>query len=135
VRVLKVLVIDDNTAHAEGLAELLSISGFDAVSVGSGVEGIEMAASLSADAILLDLHLPDMDGYEVCGRIRSNPATANTAIIFHTGSENPSREDSQADGFLTYPVSISEITAVVQGCVARRSRRSSTTTREIVESA
>ena len=117
---IKVLVIDDNRNHTEGLAELLNLAGFDCMSVWTGTDGIEMAERLKVDAVLLDLDLPDMTGYEVSQRLRTNPVTAMAAIIFHTGSQPTSAVARVADAFLTYPVAISEISAVVQGCVARR---------------
>jgi CheY-like chemotaxis protein len=130
----RILIIDDNRAHAEGLAELLNLSGFEAFTVGSGSEGIEKTESLYVDAILLDVHLPDISGYKVCRRIRSNPATANVAIIFHTGSERPARPESLADAFLTYPVSMSDISVVIRGCIARRMQQVSSPAAEIIAS-
>ena len=120
--IIKVLVIDDNKNHAEGLAELLNISGFDSICAGNGADGIEQAERLQVDAVLLDLDLPDMTGYEVCQRLRDNPVTASTAVIFHTGSQPTATVAKIADAFLTYPVGIDEISAVVQGCVARRKK-------------
>ena len=117
---LRVLVIDDNRNHAEGLAELLNLAGFECASALTGTDGIELAERLKVDAVLLDLDLPDMTGYKVSQRLRANPATASAAIIFHTGSQPTAAVARVADAFLTYPVAISEISAVVQGCVARR---------------
>ena len=70
---LKVLVIDDNQAHSEGLAELLQLAGFEASYVLTGGEGLEAARRLSVDAVLLDMNLPDMNGFEVCRRLRRDP--------------------------------------------------------------
>src|SRR5665811_1912323 len=78
---LKVLVIDDNKAHAEGLAELLSLSGFDASCVLTGAEGVEAARNLGVDAVLLDMNLPDINGFEVCRRLRRDPRTAGLSLI------------------------------------------------------
>ena len=117
--VIKVLVIDDNEAHAQGLAELLELSGFSAIYSTTGKKGLELALSQSVDAVLLDLNLPDMSGYEVCHRLRSGPATANIAIVFHTAADSAG-VDNQGDAFLTYPVEMGHICHVIQGCVARR---------------
>jgi DNA-binding response OmpR family regulator len=117
---IRVLVIDDNKAHAEGLAELLELSGFDCTSTGTGLDGLELAAQLSVDAVLLDMDLPDIEGSEVCRRLRANPVTTNVAVIFHTGSRPSPGIDHEADSFLTYPVAVTELSAVIQGCVARR---------------
>jgi CheY-like chemotaxis protein len=119
---IKVLVIDDNKNHAEGLTELLNLSGFDATSVWNGADGIELAERLRVDAVVLDLDLPDMTGYEVCQRLRANPATTSVAVIFYTGSQPSATVARIADAFLTYPVGINEISVVVQGCVARRKK-------------
>jgi CheY-like chemotaxis protein len=116
----KVLVIDDNEAHAEGLAELLELSGFDCTSVSTGLDGLDMAERLAVDAVLLNMDLPDIEGLEVCRRLRSNPVTTNVAVIFHTGSSPSPGMEHDADSFLTYPVAIRELSVVIQGCVARR---------------
>jgi DNA-binding response OmpR family regulator len=116
---IKVLVIDDNEVHAQGLAELLAISGFGAIYATTGKKGLQLARSESVDAVLLDLNLPDMSGYEVSHRLRSEVATANIAIVFHTAADS-TRVDHQGDAFLTYPVEMGHICHVIQGCVARR---------------
>ncbi len=95
---IKVLVIDDNKAHAEGLAELLELSGFGCTSAGTGLEGLDMAERLAVDAVLLDMDLPDIEGIEVCRRLRSNPVTTNVAVIFHTGSQPSPGMQHDADG-------------------------------------
>jgi len=115
----KVLVIDDNEAHAEGLAELLEISGYDAFYATSGQQGIDLALSHRVDAVLLDINLPDMSGYEVCRRLRMEQKIADLAIVFHTAAM-PTGVHHQADAFLTYPIEMSHICHVIQGCIARR---------------
>ena len=117
---IKVLVVDDNKAHAEGLAELLGLSGFDSSFVLTGLDAIKMAEQLSVDAVLLDMGLPDIKGYEVCRRLRIHPVTANVAVIFHSGSQPLPLRDYEADAFLNYPISTVEVFAVIRGCVERR---------------
>ena len=116
---IKVLVIDDNEAHAQGLSELLTLSGFGSTYATTGKKGLELAMSQSVDAVLLDLNIPDMSGYEVCRRLRSDPATANIAIVFHTAADSAG-VDHQGDAFLTYPVEMGHICHVIKGCIARR---------------
>ena len=116
---LKVLVIDDNEAHASGLAELLEYSGFEAAYATSGYAGMERAQTSEFDAVLLDVHLPDIDGYEVCRRLRRNSDLGRVAVVFHSGS-SPVDMPHGADAFLTYPVEMKHIRSVIQGCVARR---------------
>ncbi|WP_263359965.1 response regulator [Acidicapsa ligni] len=117
---LKVLVIDDNKAHAEGLAELLQLAGFDASHVLTGSDGIEKARRDAPDAVLLDMNLPDMNGFEVCRRLRRDPKTAHIAIVFHTAQGSVPGSRHEADAFLTYPVAMSEVYSVIRGSVERR---------------
>jgi CheY-like chemotaxis protein len=121
--VLKVLVIDDNKAHAEGLAELLGLSGFEAWHVLTGTEGIEAARARHVDAVLLDMNLPDMNGFEVCRRLRRDPRTAHIAVVFHTAQGSVPGARHEGDAFLTYPVAMSEVYSTIRGSVERRKNR------------
>jgi DNA-binding response OmpR family regulator len=119
---IRVLVIDDNKPHAEGLAELLQLAGFEASFVLTGNEGLESARKLSVDAVLLDMNLPDMSGFEVCRRLRRDPMTAYIAVVFHTAQGSVPGARHEGDAFLTYPVAMSEVYSVIRSCVARRRR-------------
>ena len=120
---LKVLVIDDNQAHSEGLAELLRLAGFEASHVLTGAEGIEAARRLSVDAVLLDMNLPDMNGFEVCRRLRRDPRTAGIAVIFHTAQGSVPGARHEGDAFLTYPVAMGEVYAAIRNSIERRRSR------------
>ena len=119
---LKVLVIDDNKAHAEGLAELLQLAGFDASFVLTGRDGLLAALNLSVDAVLLDMNLPDMNGFEVCRRLRRDPGTAHVAVVFHTAQGSVPGARHEGDAFLTYPVAMNEVYSVIRASVERRKR-------------
>lgn len=119
---IRVLVIDDHRNHAEGLAELLQLAGFEASYVQTGGEGIEQARKLGVDAVLLDMNLPDMNGFEVCRRLRRDPRTANIAVVFHTAQGSVPGARHEGDAFLTYPVEMSEVYAVIRASVERRRR-------------
>jgi DNA-binding response OmpR family regulator len=113
-------VIDDNDAHGDGLMELLALAGFDSYHVTTGQSGIDFIQEIPVDAVLLDVHLPDMTGYEVCSRIRQDPKTSSVAIIFHTGESRQVRPECGEDAFLTYPVDFRDLTTVITACVLRR---------------
>lgn len=117
---LKVLVIDDNKAHAEGLAELLSLSGFDASCVLTGIEGVEAARNLGVDAVLLDMNLPDINGFEVCRRLRRDPRTSPIAVVFHTAQGSIPGSRHPGDAFISYPVAMKEVYATIRQAVQRR---------------
>jgi len=120
---LKVLVIDDNEAHAEGLAELLQLAGFEASHALTGSEGITAALSLAVDAVLLDMNLPDLNGFEVCRRLRRDPRTVGVAVVFHTAQGSVPGARHEGDAFLTYPVEMSQVYATIRESVARRRSR------------
>jgi DNA-binding response OmpR family regulator len=120
---LKVLVIDDNEAHSAGLAELLQLAGFEASHVLTGGEGIEAARTLSVDAVLLDMNLPDMNGFEVCRRLRRDPRTAGIAVIFHTAQGSVPGARHEGDAFLTYPVAMNEVYSAIRSSIDRRRNR------------
>ena|SRR3984885_2404105 len=107
---VRVLVIDDNHGHSEGLAELLSLKGFETRSTTSGIHGLEVVSEWEPDAVLTDV--PDMNGYEVCRRIRSNSEWNAVAVIFHTGSQPMPDTDAEYDAFLTYPIMTSDWTVL-----------------------
>jgi CheY-like chemotaxis protein len=117
---IRILVIDDHKDHADGLAELLNLNGFEATHTFSGRTGLELAAQLVVDAVLLDINLPDMSGYEVCRKLRGDIRTTDIAVIFHSGSSAPYEDDHLGDAFLTYPVEFSVLFNVIRGCIARR---------------
>jgi len=120
---IRVLVIDDNKAHAEGLAELLQLAGFDAAYVLTGGAGVESAQNHPVDAVLLDMNLPDMNGFEVCRKLRNDPRTTNVAVVFHTAQGSVPGSRHPGDAFLTYPVAMEEVYAVIRKSVDRRRRR------------
>jgi DNA-binding response OmpR family regulator len=120
---LRVLVIDDNKAHADGLAELLCLAGFEAWRSLTGSEGIESARALNVDAVLLDMNLPDMNGFEVCRRLRRDPRTASVAVVFHTAQGSIPGARHEGDAFLTYPVAMSEVYATIRASIERRKNR------------
>jgi two-component system CheB/CheR fusion protein len=82
---LRVLIIEDNADAAESLALLLALDGHQARVASTGREACRMAASFAPQLVLLDLLLPDIDGYEVARRLRALPATANTMLVAMTG--------------------------------------------------
>lgn len=98
---LHILVVDDNQDSAMTIVWLLEAMGYDDCSVAhDGPQALAMAKELQPDAILLDLGLPGMNGYEVCRELRRNPLFADTLIIAQTGwSEDRNREMAYFAGF------------------------------------
>ena len=109
----RVLVVDDNFDSAESMAILLSMAGNQCKMAHDGRSAIELAESFSPDAILLDIGLPGMDGFEVCREIRRQPWGRNITIIAMTGwGQAEDRKRSTDAGFnahLVKPVDIAKL--------------------------
>jgi hypothetical protein len=124
MKTARVLVIDDHRAHSEGLAELLSLKGFETLSTTSGIRGLELVSEWKPDAVLTDLDIPDVNGFEICRRSRAKQEWQSIAVIFHTGSQPIPDTNAQYDAFLTYPVETSDLVLTITGSILRRRKRS-----------
>jgi CheY-like chemotaxis protein len=116
---LRVLVVDDNGDSAESLAMLLSLSGHETHVARSGPDALTRADALRPDAILLDLGLPGLNGYEVCRRLRAGAWAGAIPIIAITGwgqAEDRQRsKDAGFDGHLVKPVVLADLKALLEG--------------------
>ena len=90
-RMQKVLVADDDPINREVLGELLKIE-YTVLLAKNGEQTLEKAARLAPDLILLDVVMPDMDGYEVLRRLRADPHTSHISVVFISGLGRPEDE-------------------------------------------
>ena len=96
----RILIVDDNEDGAESLALLLQVAGHETHMAHDGLEAIEAAERLRPDAVLLDIGLPRMNGYEVCSRIRRAPWAKNVVLVALTGwGQEEDRHRSREAGF------------------------------------
>jgi CheY-like chemotaxis protein len=121
---LRVLVVDDNADAAQMLAALLEVQGH-AVSVEyDGRGALARARAEHPDVLLLDIGLPDMDGYELARRLRAQPENAAATLVALTGyGQNQDREEAQQAGFdhyLVKPADLNEVNEVLALAEARR---------------
>ena len=104
----RVLVVDDVPANVKLLEARLSAEYFDVATAYSGTEALAMAERAECDIVLLDVMMPDMDGFEVCRRLKTNPATHHIPVVMVTALDQPSDRvkglEAGADDFLTKPV-------------------------------
>jgi CheY-like chemotaxis protein len=96
----RVLIVDDNQDGAESLSLMLRFAGHQAETAHDGLQAIEAAETLRPEAILLDIGLPGLNGYEVCRRIREQPWGANVLMVAVTGwGQDEDRQRSRDAGF------------------------------------
>jgi CheY-like chemotaxis protein len=99
------LIVDDNEDGAESLALLLQLGGHETLKARDGIEAIEAAEQFRPDAVLLDIGLPRLNGYEVCRRIRQEPWGKDLVLVALTGwGQEEDRQRSREAGFNTHMV-------------------------------
>jgi adenylate cyclase len=103
-----ILLVDDDLTNLLLLEELLGSEGYQTDSATSGIEALEKSGTCVPDLILLDVMMPDMDGFEACRRLRENPQLQSVPIIFLTALDDEASQiqglESLADAYFTKPI-------------------------------
>ena len=120
---LTLLVVDDNEAHNYALSKSLKAAGANVLSAHSGSETLELAKQ-KPNVILLDVNLPDLNGFEVCRRIKADPNTKDIAVIFISATyQDPNSkalaQSVGAETYLFHPVDKQQLLAIIQGQIHR----------------
>lgn len=125
-----ILVVEDDLDIADMLNAYFRVQGYDVLTVNWGEDGVRAAQTSNPGLVILDIRLPDIDGFEVARRLRSNRRTKDIPIIFLT--EKRERNDRlrglelQADDYITKPFDIQELRLRVRNAM-QRSRQGSLT--------
>lgn len=127
----RILVVEDNADNLELVCYLLRAFGHEAIAAPDGLSGVRMAGDERPDIVLCDIQLPDIDGYEVVRRIRSNPSLASIPVVAVTASAQSSDRqrvlDCGFDGYFSKPLDPETFVSDIDGFLppALRSRRPS----------
>jgi len=117
----RVLVVDDVLANVKLMEARLTAEYFDVVTAINGPEALALCERTQCDIVLLDVMMPEMDGFEVCRRLKANPKTHHIPVIMVTALDQPSDRvrglEAGADDFLTKPVSDIALIARVRSLV------------------
>ncbi len=129
---ITILLVDDKDWTRYTVSRLLQSERYVVREAPTGADALKLAAQ-KPDLIILDVNLPDLDGYEVCRRIKSDPATASIPVLHLSATfvESESRStglEGGADGYLTYPVESRELVAHVEALL--RTRKAERTARD-----
>jgi DNA-binding response OmpR family regulator len=104
----RILVVEDDPTSLGALRQILQQREYDVVAVASGEEALPLVESSSFDLFILDVVMSGMSGFDLCRRIRENPRSSDTPVIFLTGKERlldmAEGDDAGSDLYLVKPV-------------------------------
>jgi len=104
----RILVVDDDAANVKLLEARLSAEYFDVVTAYNGADALTLCERAECDIVLLDIMMPELDGFEACRKLKSNPLTHHIPVVMVTALDQPADRvrglEAGADDFLTKPV-------------------------------
>jgi CheY-like chemotaxis protein len=124
----RVLIADDNPQGVELLEAYLAGAGYDIETAADGEETLRKVQQWHPDLILLDIMMPKISGFEVCKRLRADPATRDIGVLMITALDQPSdverAVDVWTDDFLTKPINKNELLIRVRSILKSRLNKS-----------
>jgi len=118
-RIWRILNVDDNEAGRYATTKILKNAGFDVIEAANGTDALTLAANQHPDLVLLDVNLPDINGFLVCKQIKLNPDTASILVV-HQSAVYVSPKDrvegltGGADGYLVHPLDPGELVETIR---------------------
>ncbi len=122
----RILIVDDAPQQLSGLQSILTMHGYEVEVVSKGVQALHSILAKPPDIILLDILMPEIDGFEVCKFVKNYEGTEDIPIIFISGCDEPEAKMMAfamgGDDYLTKPVMIDETIARINTHISKRSR-------------
>jgi len=120
-----VLVVDDNPATRYSTSRVIRAAGFQTLEATTGEEALRLAADGRVSALVLDVHLPDLDGFEVCRRLRADPSTERLPVLhlsaaFVQDADKVTGLNAGADAYLVHPAEPAMLIATLQALIRAR---------------
>ena len=126
----RLLIVEDDPDISNMLRIYFTAQGYDVDTALRGMDGVDKTRHVMPHLIVLDIMLPDIDGYEVCRIMRTNTRTSHIPVIFLTQKDERSDKlkglELGADNYITKPFDIEELKLYVQNALARSERESLT---------
>ena len=123
-----VLVVDDEPEFAELLEHVLHANDFECSVAGTGQEALDKARNLRPDAVILDIMLPDLDGFTICEMLRRHPGTSKIPILMLTCLGGAmcrlNGSSAGADDYLTKPLKMPDLIVHIQSAIRHRAEAS-----------
>lgn len=114
----KILIVEDEESLLKLATILISSQGHEVIAVSSGTEALKVLARESVDLVLLDVMLPELDGFEVCRRIKQTPETELVPVVMLTAKKNQADldlgDEVGADWYITKPFKSANVIETVE---------------------
>ena len=118
-----ILVIDDDQPLRSAMVELLGFAGYRVAEASSARQGLTTLDTHTFDLIMVDLMMPDMDGYSLLAEVRRRPDTAHVPVIIVTGKADPADQEESlrrgATGYLVKPFRLDEVLAAIEKAIKK----------------
>jgi two-component system cell cycle response regulator DivK len=119
-----ILIVEDNDKNLKLVRDVLQVKGFSTIEAGTAEDGIKLAAERKPDLILMDIHLPGMNGIEALKVLRADAATAKIPVIAVTASvmqqDRKLITEAGFDGYVGKPINLKEFLDAVRDILARK---------------
>ena len=117
----KILIVEDDHSISQLETILLKVRGYDVITESNGQAALESLKLQKPDLVLLDVMLPGMDGFEICQRIKSTPATEDIPVLFLTAKKTEKDIEKGlevgADSYITKPFKSAELLRSIASCL------------------